>query len=108
MRSLSVDEVRFDAAGLAPVIVQHASTGKVLMLAWTNQSTLAESITLGKLVFFSRSRNSRWLKGETSGNFLEIQELSLDCDGDAILAQVIPVGPACHNGTETCFEEPDA
>lgn len=105
MRSLLLSEVKFNEAGLAPVIVQDAKTGAVLMLAWTNSETLAESLELRKLVFWSRSRNSRWLKGETSGNFLNLVDLALDCDGDAILARVEPVGPACHNGTQTCFED---
>ncbi len=105
MRSLLLSEVNFNESGLAPLIVQDANNGKVLMLAWTNANTLAESLELGKLVFWSRSRNSRWLKGETSGNFLNIVELALDCDGDTILARVEPEGPACHNGTQTCFED---
>jgi len=105
MRSLLLSEVRFNEVGLAPVIVQDAKTGAVLMLAWTNSATLAESLELRKLVFWSRSRNSRWLKGETSGNYLNLVDLALDCDGDAILARVEPVGPACHNGTQTCFED---
>ena len=105
MRSLLLSEVRFNEVGLAPVIVQDAKTSAVLMLAWTNSATLAESLELRKLVFWSRSRNSRWLKGETSGNYLNLVDLALDCDGDAILARVEPVGPACHNGTQTCFED---
>lgn len=108
MRALDLSMVNFQSDGLVPVIVQDELTGKVLMMAWTNRETLQESIELGKLVFFSRSRNQRWLKGETSGNFLTISSIALDCDGDAILAKVVPAGPACHNGTETCFEDPDA
>ena len=107
MRDLEVSRVRFNEAGLAPVIVQDAQSNEVLMLAWTNAETLAESIELRKLVFWSRSRNARWLKGETSGNFLLLVELSLDCDADTVLARVNPVGPACHNGTKTCFEDHD-
>lgn len=105
MRSLEISAVRFNDAGLVPVVVQDAGTGEVLMLAWSNAETLAESQELGKLVFWSRSRDSRWLKGETSGNFLNLVELAVDCDGDTVLAKVNPVGPACHNGTKTCFED---
>lgn len=107
MRDLSITNVRFNDAGLVPVVVQDAATQEVLMLAWANAETLAESLALEKLVFWSRSRNARWLKGETSGNFLNLVEISMDCDGDTILAKVNPVGPACHNGTRTCFEDHD-
>lgn len=107
MRVLSISDVRFNDVGLVPVVVQDAKSKEVLMLAWTNAETLAESLDLGKLVFWSRSRNARWLKGETSGNFLNLVDISIDCDGDTLLAMVNPVGPACHNGTTTCFEDHD-
>jgi phosphoribosyl-AMP cyclohydrolase len=99
--------VRFDAAGLVPVIVQDAS-GVVLMLAYMNRETLGESIELGETVFFSRSRGQRWHKGATSGNRQRILSLSLDCDGDTILARVDALGPACHTGARTCFESGEA
>lgn len=105
MRSLDVSKVNFDAQGLVPVITQSADTNQVLMLAYANRETLEETIEIGRMVYFSRSRNQRWLKGETSGNYQEVVSLSLDCDGDTVLAKVRMVGPACHNGTETCFEE---
>ncbi len=107
MRDLSITNVRFNDAGLVPVVVQDAASQEVLMLAWANAETLAESLAREKLVFWSRSRNARWLKGETSSNFLNLVEISMDCDGDTILAKVNPVGPACHNGTMTCFEDHD-
>ncbi|MEY4990321.1 MAG: phosphoribosyl-AMP cyclohydrolase [Actinomycetota bacterium] len=107
MRDLSIAKVRFNDSGLVPVVVQDATSKDVLMLAWSNADTLAESLELGKLVFWSRSRNSRWLKGETSGHFLNLVDITMDCDGDTILATVSPVGPACHNGTKTCFEDHD-
>lgn len=107
MRELSLSNVRFNEAGLVPVVVQDAASNEVLMLAWSNAETLAETLEIGKLVFWSRSRNSRWLKGETSGNYLNLVEISMDCDGDTLLATVKPVGPACHNGTKTCFEDHD-
>lgn len=106
MRELELDQVRFDRDGLVPVVVQEQSTKQVLMLGYASRETLEETLTSGLLTFFSRSRNARWLKGETSGNYLRVNALSLDCDGDTVLALVSADGPACHNGTETCFEEP--
>jgi phosphoribosyl-AMP cyclohydrolase len=101
--TFSISEVVFDDSGLVSVIVQDITTNQVLMLGYATKDTLEETIELGKLVFFSRSRNGRWLKGETSGNFLELQELSLDCDKDSILAKVRPTGPTCHTGAHSCF-----
>jgi phosphoribosyl-AMP cyclohydrolase len=106
MRELELDQVRFDRDGLVPVLVQEQSTKQVLMLGYASRESLEETITSGLLTFFSRSRNARWLKGETSGNYLRVNALSLDCDGDTVLALVSADGPACHNGTQTCFEEP--
>jgi phosphoribosyl-ATP pyrophosphohydrolase/phosphoribosyl-AMP cyclohydrolase len=105
MRRVDVAAVKFDSQGLVPVIVQ-SQAGSVLMLAYMNRATLEESEQLGELVFYSRSRGERWHKGETSGNTQRILSLALDCDGDTILATVQSAGPACHNGTNTCFEEP--
>ena len=105
MRHVDLNLVKFDDRGLAPVVVQDAQTKAVLMLAYTNRDTLAETMKLGEMVYFSRSRGERWHKGATSGNFQKVVSLSLDCDGDTILAQVVPHGPACHNGTQTCFED---
>jgi phosphoribosyl-AMP cyclohydrolase len=106
MRELELDQVRFDRDGLVPVVVQEQSTKQVLMLGYASRETLEETLSSGLLTFFSRSRNARWLKGETSGNYLRVNALSLDCDGDTVLALVSADGPACHNGTQTCFEEP--
>ncbi len=105
MRKLDLSKVKFDESGLVAVIAQDVTSKEVLMLAYASRETLVETIETGKMVYFSRSRNQRWLKGETSGNFQEVVELSLDCDGDTVLAQVKTLGPACHNGTKTCFEE---
>ncbi len=91
--------------GLIPVIAQDATTNKVLMLGYADQDALEKSIELGKLTFFSRSRNRLWTKGEESGHFLEIESLALDCDNDTILAKVRPVGPVCHTGQDTCWGE---
>jgi phosphoribosyl-ATP pyrophosphohydrolase/phosphoribosyl-AMP cyclohydrolase len=105
MRTLKIDEVRFDERGLVPVVTQDAHTKEVLMLAYANREGLLESLEIKKMVYYSRSRNQRWLKGETSGNYQELVSLNLDCDGDTVLAMVHTSGPACHNGTSTCFEE---
>jgi len=105
MRNLKIDEVKFDERGLVPVITQDAHTKEVLMLAYANREALVESMEVKRMVYFSRSRNQRWLKGETSGNYQELVSLNLDCDGDTVLAMVHTSGPACHNGTSSCFEE---
>lgn len=105
MRKLDLDSLNYNEAGLVAVIAQDSTTKQVLMLGWANRETLSETLESGKLVYFSRSRNQRWLKGETSGNFQDVVSLSQDCDGDAVLAMVHAHGPACHNGTTTCFEE---
>ena len=105
MRQLDFASLKLDAAGLVPVIAQDHKSLQVLMLGYATPETLRESLDIGKLVFFSRSRSSRWLKGETSGNYLLLKELFLDCDSDAVLAMVEPVGPTCHTGSTSCFEE---
>jgi phosphoribosyl-ATP pyrophosphohydrolase/phosphoribosyl-AMP cyclohydrolase len=105
---LNLESLSYDENGLIPVIAQDAKTKQVLMLGYASLETLRESIQLGKLVFFSRSRNQRWLKGETSGNYLHIESLDQDCDSDAILALVHPQGPTCHTGSTSCFGASDA
>jgi phosphoribosyl-ATP pyrophosphohydrolase/phosphoribosyl-AMP cyclohydrolase len=89
--------------GLLPAIVQHARTGKVLMLGYMNDAALRETLAGGRVMFYSRSRESLWLKGETSGNYLNVVDVSTDCDNDAILVLADPIGPTCHKGTESCF-----
>ncbi|MCY7376706.1 MAG: bifunctional phosphoribosyl-AMP cyclohydrolase/phosphoribosyl-ATP diphosphatase HisIE [Pyrinomonadaceae bacterium] len=93
------------ADGLVPAIVQDATTGKVLMLAFLNAEALAATQASGKATFFSRSRQTLWTKGETSGNFLEVKEILLDCDADTLLIKANPAGAVCHTGAETCFGE---
>ena len=105
MRQLDIERIKFDDRGLVPVIAQDFDTKEVLMLAYATAATLKESQELARMVFFSRSRNQRWLKGETSGNYLELIDLVQDCDDDTVLAMVRPLGPSCHTGTSTCFEE---
>jgi phosphoribosyl-ATP pyrophosphohydrolase/phosphoribosyl-AMP cyclohydrolase len=91
--------------GLLPAIVQHARTGKVLMLAYMNEEALRLTVSTGRVAFYSRSRDALWTKGETSGNFLNVVDVSTDCDADAILVLADPLGPTCHKGTESCFAE---
>lgn len=93
---------------LLPVIVQHADDGTVLMLAWANEEALAATERSGEAHFWSRSRDQLWRKGETSGNVMRMVDLATDCDRDAILYRVRPAGPACHEGTRTCFGETQA
>jgi phosphoribosyl-ATP pyrophosphohydrolase/phosphoribosyl-AMP cyclohydrolase len=96
-------EPRFDEQGLVPAIVQDATTGAVLMLAWMNAEAFRLTRETGIVTFWSRSRKAIWKKGETSGNTLALVDLRLDCDGDAILVRANPAGPTCHTGTRTCW-----
>jgi len=89
---------------LMPVIVQNRTSGKVLMLGYVNQESLAATLESGKMTFFSRTKQRLWCKGEESGNFLNVLEISTDCDNDTLLAIVEPIGPTCHLGTESCFK----
>lgn len=97
----------YDERGLVPCIVQDATAGTVLMLAWMNEEALALTRATGTVHFWSRSRQALWKKGETSGNTLAVVELRLDCDLDAVLVRARPAGPTCHSGTTTCFVHPD-
>jgi phosphoribosyl-ATP pyrophosphohydrolase/phosphoribosyl-AMP cyclohydrolase len=90
---------------LVPVIVQDSGTGKVLMLGYMNQEAFAETERTGKVTFFSRSRRKLWTKGETSGNFLHVEQILIDCDNDALLIKAVPAGATCHTGADTCFNE---
>jgi phosphoribosyl-ATP pyrophosphohydrolase/phosphoribosyl-AMP cyclohydrolase len=89
--------------GLLPAIVQHARTGRVLMLGYMNDAALRQTLAVGRVVFYSRSRQTLWTKGETSGHFLNVVDVSTDCDADTLLVLADPVGPTCHKGTESCF-----
>ncbi|RKE04643.1 bifunctional phosphoribosyl-AMP cyclohydrolase/phosphoribosyl-ATP diphosphatase HisIE [Marinifilum flexuosum] len=91
--------------GLVPAIIQDVKTQKVLMLGYMNKESYEKTIELGKVTFYSRSKQRLWTKGEESGNFLNLKDLSLDCDKDTLLIKVDPVGPVCHKGTDTCWEE---
>lgn len=90
--------------GLVAAIVQDATSGAVLMLAWMDDEALARTLTTGRATYWSRSRQRYWVKGETSGHTQAVREVRLDCDGDAVLLRVDQTGPACHTGSATCFD----
>lgn len=96
-------EIKFDEMGLIPAIIQDYYTKKVLTLAYMNKESLGITMLEGRTCFFSRSRNELWRKGETSGNFQKVVNITADCDGDALVIEVIKDGPACHTGEESCF-----
>lgn len=104
---MEVDFAKF-ADNLAPAIVQDFATGKVLMLGYMNAEAFEKTRMENRVTFFSRSRQRLWMKGETSGNFLFVKEILLDCDADAILIKAIPAGAVCHTGADTCFDEKNA
>ena len=91
--------------GLIPAIIQDNTTSKVLMLGFMNEEAYNQSVATGKVTFFSRTKNRLWVKGEQSGNFLNIVTIADDCDNDTLLIKVNPVGPVCHTGADTCFNE---
>ncbi len=97
------DEIKFDANGWLPAIVQDADTKRVLMFAYMNAEALRVTMETGYATFWSRRREKLWRKGETSGNVLRVRELLYDCDGDALLVLCDPAGPACHTGEVSCF-----
>lgn len=94
---------KFDAAGLVCAVVQDAATLEVLMVAWMNREALDLTLASGIAHFYSRSRSALWKKGETSGNTLQVGEVRIDCDQDALVLLVDPAGPACHTGARSCF-----
>lgn len=104
MTSPDLPEIAWNDAGLAPVIVQQHDTREVLMLAWMDAEALRRTIIGGRAVYWSRSRQEYWRKGDTSGNTQQVVGVAVDCDADAILLRVDQHGPACHTGTRTCFD----
>lgn len=96
-------EIKYDAQGLVPAVVQDVKDGTVLMVAWMNCESLEKTLKDGLACFWSRSRQTLWIKGETSGNYLKVKEVRVDCDADTLLLLVDPLGPACHTGNRTCF-----
>ena len=101
--SISWRDFKTNADGLVPVIIQDYKTSEVLMLAYMNEQAFADTLRTGKMHYYSRSRKSQWLKGETSGHFQYVKSLQLDCDNDTILAKVHQIGAACHTGSRSCF-----
>ena len=91
--------------GLIPAVVQDARSGEVLMLGYMNEESFRKTIETKRVTFFSRSRQTLWMKGETSGNVLDLADISVDCDRDSILVRAVPNGPTCHEGTRTCFRD---
>lgn len=94
--------------GLLPAIVQDAISQQVLMLGYMNEEAFEKTKADGRVTFFSRSKNRLWTKGETSGNYLKVQEIKIDCDNDTLLISALPLGPVCHTGTQSCFGETGA
>lgn len=98
-----VTDLVYDSRGLMPAVVQDATSGEVLMVAWMNGEALQRTRETGEVHFWSRRRSELWRKGATSGNVLRIEEMRVDCDGDTLLLRVHPAGPACHTGARSCF-----
>ncbi|MCM8794797.1 MAG: phosphoribosyl-AMP cyclohydrolase [Candidatus Omnitrophica bacterium] len=103
MKKSWMEEIKFDDNGLVPAIVEDAKTHQVLMMAWMNRQALEKTLETKKTHFYSRSRKSLWLKGESSGHVQTVKSIALDCDGDALLVSVHQEGGACHTGYRSCF-----
>jgi phosphoribosyl-AMP cyclohydrolase len=101
---ITIQSIKFDSAGLVPAIVQDVDSKRVIMFAWMNSESLKKTLEVGETVFYSRSRKELWHKGATSGNTQKVVSIQVDCDSDALLIGVQAAGPACHNGTESCFD----
>ena len=100
---VELDALKFDDRGLLPAVVQDVRSGEVLMVAWMDREALERTLAEGRMVYWSRSRQELWRKGDTSGHTQHWEELRVDCDGDVLLARVHQEGPACHTGERTCF-----
>lgn len=98
-------EINFDKEGLVPAIIQDVNSKKVLMLGYMNKESYDKTLKTKKITFYSRSRKKLWTKGEESGNFLQLVSIKADCDQDTLLVEVIPAGPVCHKGTDTCWAD---
>jgi phosphoribosyl-AMP cyclohydrolase len=98
-----MEELRFDERGLLPAVIQDEGTGDVLMVAWMNEEAVRKTLETGRTWFWSRSRETLWTKGETSGSVQHVREVRYDCDGDTLLVRVHQVGVACHTGNRSCF-----
>lgn len=99
----SIDDLKFNEAGLIPAIAQDAANGQVLMMAWMNRESLEKTLEIGECVYYSRSRQEIWHKGATSGHFQKVVSIAADCDGDTLLIRVRQEGAACHTGERSCF-----
>ena len=100
---MAIDALKYDDQGLVAVIAQDAETGEVRMMAYANETAVEQTLSTGLAHFYSRSRQSIWKKGESSGNTLGVRSVWVDCDGDALIYMVDPAGPSCHTGAQTCF-----
>ena len=98
-----LETISFDSNGLVPAIAQQHDSGEILMMAWMNAESICETLETGRVCYWSRSRQSLWRKGESSGQIQSLQELRVDCDGDTLLLQVDQTGVACHTGRRSCF-----
>lgn len=98
-----IDQLKFNADGLIPAIVQDQANGRVLMMAWMNRDSLQKTVETGRTWFWSRSRRKYWMKGESSGHTQVVKDISFDCDADVLLIQVAQTGAACHEGYRSCF-----
>ncbi len=97
------DQLKFNADGLIPAIIQEQKTGRVLMMAWMNRTSLEKTVETRRTFFWSRSRQKFWMKGESSGHVQVVKDIAFDCDGDTLLIQVEQIGAACHEGYQSCF-----
>lgn len=104
MSGATLSDVVFNSDGLVPAVIQDGSSGRVLMLGYMTAETLAETLSTGRVVYWSRSRQERWRKGDTSGNIQIVERIELDCDADTLLITVQQHGPACHDGHTSCFD----
>lgn len=98
-----INELKFNAHGLIPAVVQNIETKEVLMVAYMNADTVKQTVETGRATFWSRSRKEVWVKGDTSGNYMYVKEIRVDCDADCLVLLVNPAGPACHTGNRSCF-----
>ena len=103
--NFNIENLNFNSSGLIPAIAQCSKTKNVLMLAWMNKESIRLTIETKNVTYFSRSRNKLWVKGETSGNYQYLKNIKSDCDNDTILLTVKQIGPACHLGKKTCFDD---
>jgi len=103
MEHVTLEELRFDDHGLIPAVVQDAENGDVLMMAWMSRESLERTLEEGRTIFWSRSRQELWRKGEMSGHVQHVEQLRADCDGDVLLVRVHQAGAACHTGERSCF-----